>query len=91
MHRIRILITGRVQGVFYRAHTHETARKLKLTGWVRNTPDRKVEVVAEGERPQLEKLIEWCEHGPPLAVVENVAVEWLDATEEFKNFDVSYM
>ncbi len=84
------MITGRVQGVFFRAHTLNAAKKLKLLGWVRNLPSDGVEVVAEGEKAALEKLIAWCGHGPPLALVENVEVEWLAATGEFGEFSVRY-
>ncbi len=91
MHRIHLIITGRVQGVFFRANTFDAAKKLKLTGWVRNLPSGGVEVIADGEKTQLEKLIEWCGHGPPMANVENVEVEWLAATGEFAEFGIKYM
>lgn len=90
MERIRIKVEGRVQGVFFRAHTQEKASSLGLTGWVRNSEDGGVEAVAEGNKKELEALINWCHKGPPAAKVMKVDVEWLAATGEFKGFHVSY-
>ncbi len=88
--RVHIYISGVVQGVFFRAHTREQAKRLGLVGWVRNLPDRRVEVVAEGNRQNLERLIEWCHKGPDLAVVEEVYVEWQEPSQEFDDFRVRY-
>lgn len=90
MERIKIKVEGRVQGVFFRAHTQEKASSLGLTGWVRNTEDGGVEAVAEGNKKDLEALISWCHKGPPSAKVIRVDVEWLAATGEFRGFRVSY-
>jgi acylphosphatase len=84
--RVHLKVTGRVQGVYFRASTVEEARRLRLTGWVMNCPDSSVEVVAEGERAQLEKLIRWCRSGPPGAQVGEVRAEWEVPTEEFQAF-----
>jgi acylphosphatase len=70
----RYYISGRVQGVFYRAGTYETAQALNLTGWVRNLPDGRVEAVACGNVEQLAKLKTWLKKGPPMAKVENLQV-----------------
>ena len=75
MRVVRCLVTGRVQGVFFRARTVERAVALGLRGHVRNLPDGTVEVVAGGEGDAVEQLIDWLWHGPPLARVERVAVE----------------
>lgn len=83
-------ITGRVQGVFYRANTQKVAGELGLKGWVRNTDDGGVEAVAEGERAALQKLIEWCNHGPPASKVDAVDVSWHTANGEFTTFCVRY-
>jgi acylphosphatase len=72
---VRYLITGRVQGVFYRAATVERASALSLDGWARNLPDGRVEVVAAGTPPALANLAAWLWEGPPAARVEAVQVE----------------
>jgi acylphosphatase len=74
--RARVVIQGRVQGVFFRAETRERARSLGLTGWVRNQPDGSVEAVFEGSRDRIESIIGWCRHGPRLAEVDDVSVQW---------------
>lgn len=84
--RVHLKVSGRVQGVYFRASTVEEARRLGLTGWVVNCPDSSVEVVAEGAREQLEKLIHWCRGGPPGAQVKEVSVEWEMSKEEFQSF-----
>jgi acylphosphatase len=84
--RVHLKVNGRVQGVYFRASTVEEARRLCLTGWVMNCPDGSVEVVAEGEREQLEKLIDWCRSGPPGARVREVHAEWEAPKEEFQTF-----
>lgn len=88
--RVRIKVNGRVQGVFFRAHTQEKAASLGLTGWVRNTENGGVEALAEGDKKSLEALLLWCHKGPPSAKVNSVDVEWANATGEFKNFRVTY-
>lgn len=90
MERLHLRITGRVQGVFFRAHTRETASSLGLTGWVRNTHDGAVEVLAEGEHPRLEALRGWCLKGPPGARVSGMEERWEPATGEFNQFSIAY-
>ena len=85
-----IIVTGRVQGVFYRATAEETAVGLGLTGWVRNCGDGSVEILAEGNRAALEKLIMWCHEGPPLAYVKHVTVDWQPAIGQFSTFETTY-
>ncbi len=86
--RANAKIYGRVQGVFYRQSTMEAARRLGLTGWVRNLPDGSVETVAEGPAGAVRDLINWCHQGPPAADVVSVDVDWTDATDEFRHFTV---
>ncbi len=86
--RAHVWISGRVQGVFFRAHTKEVAEKLGLTGWVRNLPDGRVEAVFEGEEEAVKEAIEWCKRGPPLARVEKVEVRYEEPTGEFKDFRI---
>lgn len=72
--RVRLLISGIVQGVFYRAETRRQAMSLGLCGYARNLPDGRVEVLVEGPAGQVDALIAWCRTGPPLARVDRVAV-----------------
>jgi len=89
--RLHVKILGDVQGVFFRAGIQDEARSIGgITGWVRNTPDGGVEVLAEGEKGKLEALLEWCGHGPAGAVVEKAEHEWLDYKGEFRDFRVRY-
>lgn len=90
MKRAHIWVSGRVQGVYYRATTCEVAKRLRLTGWVRNLPDGRVEIVAEGPEDALKALIDWCWEGPPLARVEDVEVKWEEPTGEYDDFRVRY-
>ena len=86
--RVSLRIRGKVQGVWYRNSAREEARRLALLGFVQNCPDGSVEVVAEGKRPSLERLVAWCHQGPPAAQVNLVDSEWLPATGEFEAFDI---
>jgi acylphosphatase len=74
--RARVRVTGRVQGVFFRAETRDRAGSLGLSGWVSNEPDGSVEAVFEGERERVESMVDWCRRGPRGAEVEDVEVEW---------------
>jgi len=88
MNRCRhFLVSGRVQGVFYRAASESVARRLDLTGWVRNLPDGRVELVACGEETKLMELEQWLREGPPRARVEQVAVQDV-AVQGFPGFSV---
>jgi acylphosphatase len=73
MRRVHAIISGRVQGVSFRAATADTARRLGICGWVRNLSNGSVELEAEGAAEQITLLLEWCERGPPAAQVEKVA------------------
>ena len=90
MNRIHVFISGRVQGVFFRASTQKTARDYNLTGWVRNYPDGRVEAVFEGENTGVDAMLEWCKKGPPYAIVRNVEVIEESYKGEFKNFSITY-
>lgn len=88
--RAHLVISGLVQGVFYRASARSVANKLGLKGWVKNRYDGKVEAMVEGDRGDVQKFINWCNQGPPGARVTSVEVEWSDATGEFKDFSIRY-
>ena len=86
--RAHLFISGRVQGVFFRACTQEEAQKRNLTGWVRNLYDRRVEALFEGEEEAVKSMISWCHSGPPHAVVSEVSVEIEEPRGEFTRFDI---
>ena len=87
---VHLIISGYVQGVFYRASTQDTARRLGLKGWVRNLPDGSVEAVFEGPVEKLKQAIDWCQNGPPGARVTKIEEKWADFKGEFDSFDVRY-
>ena len=88
MFQAHLIISGKVQGVFYRASCQKIAQELGLTGWVKNLSDGSVEVLAQGEKEKIEKLIEWCKKGPPGARVSDVKVEWKEQEKKFFSFDI---
>ncbi len=88
--RAHLIVKGRVQGVCYRMDTEDVARRLGLTGWVRNRMDRTVEIVAEGDREKIEDLIKWCRRGPRLARVDDIEIEWQEPQGEFIEFKTTY-
>jgi acylphosphatase len=84
------IVYGRVQGVFFRDFVTRCARELKLVGYVRNLPDGTVEVRAEGERLELEKLVSRLKIGPPAARVSEVVTSWLEYTGNYSGFNMRY-
>ena len=85
MKRIRIEISGDVQGVFFRQSTHDKATELKLVGWVKNLSNGKVLAEAQGEPAKVESFITWCYQGPERAVVTGVETEAV-ALEDDRDF-----
>jgi acylphosphatase len=88
--QIHVLISGRVQGVWYRASTKQKAEELGLTGWVKNTVNGNVEAVFEGDEAIVDEMIAWCRVGPPLAQVANVKIIQKRVGGEFTGFAVLY-
>ena len=86
--RLRMLISGRVQGVFFRRAAADKAYGLGLKGWARNCPDGRVEIVVEGRRRNLKMLAAWAHSGPPRANVTEVAEEWNEFLGEFSGFRI---
>jgi acylphosphatase len=86
---LHAIAQGRVQGVYYRAFVSGNAAGLGLCGYVRNRPDNSVEIHAEGERKQLERLVEQLKAGPPGARVDNLTVTWSDYTGQYSDFSVT--
>lgn len=87
--RAAVRVTGRVQGVWFRQSTKQTANLHKVKGWARNNPDGSVEAVFEGEENAVKAVVDWCRQGPQMAHVENLELEWSDASGEFSNFQIS--
>ena len=86
--RVRLLISGRVQGVGFRHSTREAAIQRNVKGWVKNLPDGRVEAVLEGSQTDVESMIEWCHQGPPAASVREVNVS-RESPEGLQHFEIS--
>jgi acylphosphatase len=85
-----VFVSGRVQGVYFRQNTKQVATRHRVTGWVRNLPDGRVEAVFEGDEMAVNEVIEWCHVGPPKASVQDVSVKFQRYTGEFADFNVNY-
>lgn len=88
--RVALRIKGRVQGVGFRYSALDEARQLSLTGWVRNTRDGDVELVAEGTKERLDRLVAWSHTGPRGALVTDVEQQWLPYAGEFDSFRITH-
>lgn len=88
--RAHLIISGRVQGVFFRAETQQAAMQFGLSGWVRNRRDGTVEAIVEGEKNDVISLINWCKTGPPLSRVKTVETDWQEFQGEFVEFGIRY-
>ncbi len=86
--RAHVYVSGNVQGVFFRDSTRQKAEELGLVGWVKNTPDGRVEAVFEGPTEDVRKMVDWCENGPSQADVEDVEAEYDEAEGEPESFEV---
>lgn len=87
--QVQLLVRGRVQGVYFRASAQREARRLGLTGWVKNRPDGYVELLAEGEEDEIKELVGWAHKGPGAARVDGVDVRWRSFTGEFPDFRIT--
>jgi len=85
---LHIIVKGKVQGVYFRAYTQKQAIKHNLNGFVRNLPNGDVEIVAEGDRDDLQTLVTWCYKGPLLARVSQVTATPYHACEVFEGFGI---
>jgi acylphosphatase len=88
--RVRVIIEGIVQGVFFRQHTRRVAQGLGVTGWVKNRPDGTVEGLFEGESGSVAELIRWCHRGPSEAEVTEVREFRENYTGEYQDFVITY-
>lgn len=89
--RVHLIIHGKVQGVFFRASARDKANELGLKGWIRNNSDGSVEIIAEGERVDLEKFTEWCHQGPRHSTVNHVVINWESYSDRFDEFTIEYI
>jgi acylphosphatase len=90
MKRVHVYISGRVQGVCFRAMTQQTALNLKLTGWVRNMNDGRVEALLEGEDAAVDQMVVWCKTGPPAARVDDIDIIEKPYMGNMRSFHISY-
>ncbi|MFC1723450.1 acylphosphatase [Nanoarchaeota archaeon] len=86
--RAKMIITGKVQGVYFRNFAKQNANKLGLVGWVKNRKDGALEVVVQGAEAKIEQFHTLCKSGPMMAKVEEIGVEWLDLDEDLEYFDL---
>ncbi len=87
---MQLLVTGRVQGVFYRSTAKRIAQGLKLKGYVKNNEDSSVSIVAEGDEAILEELLKWCHQGPENAEVKDIDVKYEVVTGKYPDFSIKY-
>jgi len=88
MRRVKIVVSGRVQGVYFRLFTQNKAKHLAINGTVQNLPDGRVEIFAEAEHLMVEKFIRWCSKGPVTARVDNIEVTEFEPEFNFTSFDI---
>ena len=88
MRKVRILVTGRVQGVYFRMFTQNKAKQFGIKGYARNLPDGRVEIIAEADQSSIENFIKWCHKGPVTARVDHIEITELEADEVLASFEV---
>jgi len=88
--RAHVYVSGRVQGVFFRSSVADLAESLRVGGWVKNLRDGRVETVIEGEKDEIDKVVKFCQKGPPGAYVTDLKVEWEEPRGEFLTFQILY-
>jgi acylphosphatase len=88
--KVHVLISGKVQGVWFRSSTRDKAEQLGITGWVKNTKDGKVEAVFEGDEEKIQEMLIWCHRGPPSAEVTNLKIEKKKPSNGFDRFSIEY-
>ncbi len=84
------IISGKVQGVFFRMETKQTADRFGVSGWVRNRRDGTVEALFEGEKGPVLEVLNWCKEGPPLSKVIDITVDWSTYSGEFTDFKIRH-
>lgn len=87
---VRVIITGRVQGVFFRMETKRAAQRFQVNGWARNKRDGTVEALFEGETKNVDDMIDWCKDGPPMASVTDVQIHQISYSGEYVDFIIRH-
>lgn len=85
---VHVIISGRVQGVFFRMETRRAAESYGVTGWVRNRPEGTVEAIFEGMAHNVDAVLDWCKKGPPMASVSDIEATVVDYTGDYENFSI---
>lgn len=88
--QVKVIIHGRVQGVFYRAHTKNTADRLGVAGYVKNCTDGSVQAVFEGDQDAVTRMIAWCQKGPEMSRVDHVQTQEIKPLTHFNRFEIRY-
>ncbi len=88
--KVYVIISGKVQGVWFRAHTKNKAKELGINGWVKNTDDGKVEAIFEGDENNIYKILEWCSKGPLDASVSKIEIFNKKYSKEYNDFSIKY-
>jgi acylphosphatase len=88
MKTYKIIVSGKVQGVGFRAYTKKTALQMGLKGWVKNLNTGEVEILLQGDESKIEAMVQWCNRGPGISVVEKTFFEEINTEEEFESFTV---
>lgn len=86
--RAHVFVSGRVQGVFFRAETKKAADSFGVSGWVKNLPDGRVEAVFEGDEYSVKKTLAWCHRGPEYSHVDEVEIAWEAPRGEYEKFEI---
>jgi len=87
---VRAVISGRVQGVFFRMETKKAAQRIGVFGWVKNNRDGTVEALFEGDKDRVDSMLEWCRKGPPLSVVKDVSISREEAPGGYTDFTITF-
>ncbi len=88
--RARAVITGKVQGVYFRTETQRAAKQKNVMGWVKNRPDGSVEALLEGGEPSVKAMLEWCRQGSPFSRVHHVEIVWEPYVGDFERFEIVF-
>ena len=86
--RAKVVISGKVQGVYFRAETQRAAKQRNVQGWVRNRSNGSVEALLEGDEPSVKAMLEWCWEGSPFSRVQHVDVQWETHIGDLDRFDI---